>query len=293
MSKTKKGLHILALGCLAVAFVGLVVLAEALAEEGPAPPAPPAPAPPAPSAPTAPGTARAGAPEAQPAKPSTPTASAAPTKATEGEPRAPRTSVLDTIAKGRVIGFIIIGLSMVSLALVIEHAVTIRRDKLCPPELASELEDYFNQEQYEEALELCNVEHNLLTDVVRSGLSRIDSGYDRMVEAMQEAGEEAAVNLQQKISYLSLIGNISPMLGLLGTVRGMVGAFGQIATMKVVRPQVLAGNINEALVTTLLGLIVAIPTMCCYQFFSNRVSKLVLESSTIVSDLMERFKPTK
>ena len=161
------------------------------------------------------------------------------------------------------------------------------------PELASELEDYFNQEQYEEALELCNVERNLLTDVIRAGLSRIDSGYERMQEAMQEAGEEAAVTLQQKISYLSLIGNISPMLGLLGTVRGMVGAFGQIAQMKVVRPQVLAGNINEALVTTLLGLIVAIPTMCFYQFFSNRVNKLVLESSTIVSDLMERFKPTK
>ncbi len=271
---------------LVAAFVGLVVLAEALAEEPPPPPTPPAPA-----GEAAPAAAPAGAPEAAPAKPATPTTAAE--KAAEEPPPAPRQSVLDTIAKGRVIGFIIIGLSMVSLALVIEHAVTIRRDKLCPPELASELEDYFNQEQYEEALELCNVEHNLLTDVIRAGLSRIDSGYERMQEAMQEAGEEAAVNLQQKISYLSLIGNISPMLGLLGTVRGMVGAFGQIAQMKVVRPQVLAGSINEALVTTLLGLIVAIPTMCFYQFFSNRVNKLVLESSTIVSDLMERFKPTK
>jgi len=288
VSKAKKGKWTsLVMAGFVAAFVGLVVLAEALAEEPPPPPTPPAPA-----GGAAPAPAPAGAPEAAPAKPATPTTTTA-AKAAEEPPPAPRQSVLDTIAKGRVIGFIIIGLSMVSLALVIEHAVTIRRDKLCPPELASELEDYFNQEQYEEALELCNVEHNLLTDVIRAGLSRIDSGYERMQEAMQEAGEEAAVSLQQKISYLSLIGNISPMLGLLGTVRGMVGAFGQIAAMKVVRPQVLAGNINEALVTTLLGLIVAIPTMCFYQFFSNRVNKLVLESSTIVSDLMERFKPTK
>jgi len=285
VNKTKKGLSVFAWGGVVAVALGLIVLAEALAEEPPAPPAPPAPA--------APATAPAGAPEAAPPKPTTPTAPAPTPTTTKTEPPVPRQSVLDTIAKGRIIGFIIIGLSMVSLALVIEHAVTIRRDKLCPPELASELEDYFNQEQYEEALELCNVEHNLLTDVIRAGLSRIDSGYERMQEAMQEAGEEAAVGLQQKISYLSLIGNISPMLGLLGTVRGMVGAFGQIAQMEVVRPQKLAANINEALVTTLLGLIVAIPTMCFYQFFSNRVNKLVLESSTIVSDLMERFKPTK
>ena len=234
--------------------------------------------------------APAGAPDAAPAPlaPAEPAAPAAPTKK-----RAQSTSVLDTINKGGIVGYFIIGLSFVALSLIIEHAVTIRREKVCPTELANELQDYFNEEQYEEALELCNVERNLLTDVIRAGLSRIDAGYERMQEAMLEAGEEANVALQQKISYLSLIGNISPMLGLLGTVNGMVGAFGKIAVMTVVKPSVLAANINEALVTTLLGLTVAIPVMCAYQFFSNRVTRLVLESSTVVSDLMERFKPAK
>jgi biopolymer transport protein ExbB len=208
-------------------------------------------------------------------------------------PKKTRT-VLQTINAGGVIGYVIIGLSFVALSLIIEHAVSIRRDKLCPQELGNELEDYFNQEQYEEALELCNVERNLLTDVVRAGLSRIDSGYERMQEAMQEAGEESTVALQQKISYLSLIANISPMLGLLGTVRGMVRTFGEIAMAgQTVKPAQLAGGINEALITTLLGLTVAIPVMCAYQFFSNRVTRITLESSTTVSDMMERFKPAK
>ena len=276
-----KGWSLVSLVLIGISLVVVIGFAQVFAEE----------APPAPEAPDVPTGAPAGAPDAAPPPPPAPTTAAAPT--TEPQQAKARGSVLDTIMKGRVVGFIIIGLSFVSLALIIEHTVTIRRDKLCPPELANELEDYFNEEQYEEALELCNVEHTLLTDVVRAGLSRIDSGYERMQEAMQEAGEEVAVGLQQKISYLSLIGNISPMLGLLGTVRGMVGAFGQIATMQVVKPQLLAKNINEALVTTLLGLIVAIPTMCAYQFFSNRVSKLILESSSTVSDLMERFKPAK
>jgi len=267
--------------------VGVCLIVGAAYVLGAEPAAPPAAEPP-PAAPEVP----AGAPEAAEPEPAAPEV-AAPDAEPAAKVEAPRQSVLDTIAKGRTIGYVIIFLSFVSLALIIEHAVTIRREKLVPNELATELEDYFNEEQYEEALELCNVEHNLLTDVVRAGLSRIDAGYDRMSEAMVDAGEEATVGLQAKISYLSLIGNISPMLGLLGTVSGMVKAFGQIATMKVVKPQILAGNINEALVTTLLGLIVAIPTMCAYQFFSNRVTKLTLESSTVVTDLMDRFKPAK
>ena len=207
--------------------------------------------------------------------------------------RAESTSVLDTVNKGGFIGYIIIGLSFVALSLIIEHAVSIRRDKLCPADLATELDDYFHDEHYEEALELCSVEHNLLTDVVRAGLSRIGDGQRRMQQAMDEAGESAAVALHQKISYLSLIGNIAPMLGLLGTVKGMVGAFGQLAKLRFVRPDVLAGHINEALVTTLLGLTVAIPVMCAYQFFANRVTRIVIDSSTVIGDIMGRLEPAE
>ena len=272
----------LAMGVLALA----VCISASVAEEAPPVP-PPGPAPPVPAPPGPAPTAEAA--PATPA-PTTPAAKAA-TDTPPKETRKTR-SFLDTINKGGIIGYMIIVLSFIALALIIEHAVTIRREKLCPDELAQELEDYFNEEQYEEALELCNVERNLLTDVVRAGLSRIDSGYERMNEAMQEAGEEGSVGLQQKISYLSLIGNIAPMMGLLGTVSGMVRSFGIIAEAgTTVKPSVLAGGINEALVTTLLGLSVAIPVMCAYQFFSNRVTRIVLESSTVISDMMERFKP--
>ena len=200
-------------------------------------------------------------------------------------------SVLDTVAKGGLIGYVILGLSFVALSLIIEHAVSIRRERLCPTDLAAELHDCFDQQHYDEALDLCRVERTVLTDALGAGLSRLDAGYERMHEAIQEAGESAAVTLQQKISYLSLIGNIAPMLGLLGTVNGMVGAFRRISVMAHVRPSVLAGNINEALVTTLLGLLVAIPVMCAYQFFANRVTRILLDSGTVISDLVERFKP--
>lgn len=238
----------------------------------------------------APGEAKAGAPEAAPA-PEAPPEPAPPAPAAEKAP--PRETLMDQLNKGGFIGWLIMALSPVALALIIEHAVTLRRDKMCPPELVQELSDYFNEEQYEEALELCNVERNFLTNVVRAGLSRLDAGYEAMQQAMNSAAEEEFTNYQLRISWLSLIGNIAPMMGLLGTVNGMIGAFGKIAYMTVVKPAVLAQNINVALVTTFQGLTVAIPVMAAYQFIANRIVVNVLHSGNTVSELMDRFRSKK
>jgi biopolymer transport protein ExbB len=261
--------------------------APAAPAPGPAAPAAPAPGPAAPAAPAAP----AGAPEAAPAAPTgTETAVAGPSGETV---KVPRETMMDQLNKGGTIGWIIMALSPVALALILEHVVNLRRDKMVPPELLSELQDYFNEEQYEEALELCNVERNFLTDVVRAGLLRLEHGWDAMQQAMSSAAEEAYTNYQLRISWLSLIGTIAPMLGLLGTVQGMIGAFGKIAYMTVVKPSVLAYNINVALVTTFQGLSVAIPVMCAYQYICNRIVSNVLEAGTAVSDLMDKFRPKK
>jgi len=243
------------------------------------------------AAPPAPGPeAKAGAPEAK--APPEETKAEAPTKEPEVK-AAPRETLMDQLDKGGFIGWIIMALSPVALALIIEHAVNLRREKMCPPEIVQELSDYFNEEQYEEALELCNVERNFLTNVVRAGLVRLDSGFEAMQQGMSSAAEEEFTNYQLRISWLSLIGNVAPMLGLLGTVQGMIGAFGKIAYMNVVKPSVLAGNINVALVTTFQGLIVAIPVMCAYQYISNRIVANVLASGTQVGELMDRFRGKK
>lgn len=274
----RKGWMLVGLLVAAVAAAGLM-MEWSLAIAGEA--APPAPAPgPEP---------KAGAPEATPATP----APEPPAPTATVERQAPRESLMDQLNKGGFIGWIIMALSPVALALIIEHAVTLRRDKMCPPELVQELTDYFNEEQYEEALELCNVERNFLTNTVRAGLTRLDAGWEAMQQAMTSAGEEEFTNYQLRISWLSLIGNVAPMLGLLGTVQGMIGAFGKIAYMTVVKPSVLAGNINVALVTTFQGLTVAIPVMCAYQYIANRILSNVLASTSTVGELMDRFRGKK
>ena len=202
-------------------------------------------------------------------------------------------TLLDTITSGGFIGYVIIFLLLIAIALTIEHALTIRRGVIMPPELLADVEECFEKEEYEQAIVVCEEQPTFFTNVIAAGLSRVNAGYKQMEEAMAESGEEAAVDLQQKIGYLALIANIAPMLGLLGTVQGMINAFNQISDTAAPKASELAGDIRLALVTTFLGLTVAIPVMCIYQFFKNRVQKVVLEVGAISGELMARFRPVE
>jgi len=216
---------------------------------------------------------------------------ATPALAQEGAQEQSTSWVDAYITAGGAIGFVILFCSFISLALIIEHIVNIKRDKIVPPQLIDEIEGMFENEEYQEALELCEAEPNFLTNVLAAGLPKINAGFDTMKAAMVEAGDEEAIKLQQKIGYLSLIGNIAPMMGLFGTVSGMIEAFQTIAAKGAsVTPADLASGISKALVTTFLGLFVAIPTMIAYFFFRNKVVRVTLEIGAIADELVERFR---
>ena len=202
-----------------------------------------------------------------------------------------KTTLFKLIYEAGFIGLAIILLSVAGLALAIEHFVTIRRDKLLPADFVLELEDLFEQEEYEDALRICEGEENFLAQTVGPAIAKMDHGYESMTDAMNEAGEESSLSLHHKISYVALIANIAPMLGLLGTVVGMIRTFLTFASKPSATAQDLAPGISQALMTTVMGLIVAIPMMIVFQFFRNRVLRLVLESSNIAADLIRRFKP--
>jgi len=229
------------------------------------------------------------------AEPTTPAASAEKKaeKKTERETVEAKT-LWDTIKAGGLVGSFIIFLAGIAIALSVEHLITIRRGVIMPAELLADVEECFEKEEYEQAIAVCEEQPTFFTNVIAAGLSRINAGYKQMEEAMSEAGEEAATGLQQKVSYLALIANIAPMLGLLGTVQGMISAFSSYEEAGgSPDPSKLAGSIQLALVTTLLGLIVAIPVMCVYHFFKNKVEKIVLEVGAISGELMARFRPVE
>jgi biopolymer transport protein ExbB len=195
------------------------------------------------------------------------------------------------IAAGGTVGYIIVFLSFVGVALMIEHGVTIKRDKLAPPQIIDEIEGMFENEEYQEALELCEAEPNYLTNVLAAGLPKINAGFDTMKSAMSEVAEEEAIKLLQKISYLSIVSNIGPMLGLFGTIVGMIEAFQVIASLgSAVTPSDLAQGIAIALVTTFQGLCVGIPTAVGYFIYKNKTVRTIMQVNAISDELVERFR---
>ena len=108
---------------------------------------------------------------------------------------------------------------------------------------------------------------------------------------MQEVGAEENMKLEHRLSYLALIGTISPMIGLFGTVHGMINAFRTIAFGGgTPDPNKLAEGISTALLTTLIGLAIAIPAIAAYNILRNRVQRLVLDVGITSENLMGRFE---
>ncbi len=194
-------------------------------------------------------------------------------------------------ALGPVYSLIFLGLSFSLVAVFVMNVLVARRDQILPPGLIEGFERHLEAKQYQEAYELARNDESVLGKVLSAGLSRLSAGYQPAIEAMQEVGEEEAMRLDHLLSYLALIGTISPMFGLLGTVDGMVQAFDVIAQSTVSpKPAELAKGIATALVTTLVGLWLAIPSIAAFNILRNRVARLVLEVGTVSEGLMRRFQ---
>ncbi|MAE27819.1 MAG: MotA/TolQ/ExbB proton channel family protein [Planctomycetota bacterium] len=197
----------------------------------------------------------------------------------------------ETLAASGTIGLLIVVLSVVALAVIIENFVSLKRDKLAPPELIDEIQALFDEEQYQEAMELCENEQSMFTRVCSAGIAKIGHPFGSIEKSLEEMGDEESVKLHQKIGWLSLIANVAPMMGLLGTVGGMVTAFNAIATSGgQASPAELAGGISAALLTTMFGLIVAIPTTASFAYLRNRLIKSVIEVGAITEDMFDRFR---
>lgn len=182
-------------------------------------------------------------------------------------------------------------LSFVLVALIAMNVMSIRRQAVVPPDLVANFEAMLNEKRYQEAYELARSDDSFLGHVLSAGLAKLQDGYPQAVEAMQEVGEDENMKLEQRLSYIALIGTISPMVGLLGTVDGMVEAFKTIADMETQpKPRQLAEGIMMALITTLIGLWLAIPAIAIFGIFRNRLSRLVLEVGIYSERLMSRFQ---
>jgi biopolymer transport protein ExbB len=234
----------------------------------------------------------AAAPAAEPAAEPAAAKEAAPAKADQPLPKKPKTILQVALrALGWFYTVIFLLISFAFVALTVMNLLSARRENVCPTELVEGFEKHLDGKQYQEAYELAKGDDSFLGLVLSAGLAKLSSGFPQAVEAMQEVGQEENLKLDQRLSYIALIGTISPMVGLFGTVDGMVRSFSVIAeSTGTPSPSQLADGVATALWTTLVGLAIAIPAIAVHHFIKNRIDRLVLEVGIISDGLMGRFE---
>lgn len=186
---------------------------------------------------------------------------------------------------------VFLALSFTLVSLFVMNLLAARRETLLPQELVDGFEEKLNEKQFQEAYDLARADESVLGQVLSAGLAKLSKGYNKALEGMQEVGEEESMKLEHRLSYMALIGNLSPMIGLFGTVQGMISSFQVIALGGATpKPADLAAGISTALFTTLVGLAVAIPAIAAYNILRNRVTRLLLEVGVTSENLMSRFE---
>lgn len=213
---------------------------------------------------------------------------AAPDAAAVASP-APR-SFAEVWQTGGWLMFVLAALSVLGLALVFYFLAVLRSRSIAPADQALRLRDLLKARRAADARDLCASQPSALAAVVAAGLDFLKdnpSGTPAMVkEIMESEGARQTARMHNMIHYLLDLSAVAPMVGLLGTVIGLLKAFNTVAFDSAkAQPVELAAGVGQALVTTIAGLVVAIPAMMAYSWFRGRVSKLSGDLERASSDL--------
>jgi biopolymer transport protein ExbB len=187
---------------------------------------------------------------------------------------------------GMIIVIVLLALSMTSAYMVFDHLISIRRRDLLPDGLADLARQALANGDIKAAQQACTDRPSLLSFVLLQGISEIEFGWGAVEKSLEESLAEQSARLFRKLEYLSVIANVAPMVGLLGTVTGMIMAFQKVAaTQGMASAPQLAEGIYSALVTTVLGLIIAIPSIGAFAIFRNRIDQYVAEAAYIAQQV--------
>lgn len=167
--------------------------------------------------------------------------------------------------------------SIVALGVFLERLWTLQRNQIIPDAFIRRIENLIDDHRVSDALLLCQENSNPMANVMAAALKNANRDRPRIKEAVEEIGRHEGANLERYVEIVGTCAAISPLMGLLGTVLGMIRVFQQVEQYGLGDPSVFASGIWEALVTTAVGLAVAIPAFIFYKYLQSRVDRLVIE----------------
>ena len=223
------------------------------------------------------------APATAPAATTNPVAAAA---APEQTPQIPSLSLTELFWKAGVFIWPLTACSVLSVALIIERFVALRRNRILPPEFLPGLRQVLRdpKEDRDRALAFCADHDSPLARTLAAGIRRLPRGYAAAEKAIEDAGANEALKLRQNMRFLYSLGSVATLLGLIGTIAGMISAFHAVSFEGPGHADLLAKGIYVAMVNTFAGLAIAIVVTVFYFYFVGRIERLVLEMNDAVNE---------
>jgi biopolymer transport protein ExbB len=173
--------------------------------------------------------------------------------------------------------------------LAVDCGIMVRGDRIMPQNLIDNVTDSMAEGDVLKALQNCENEPGPMANILIAGFSHVEEGFDVIQEAISTAADLETERLLQRITWLSVVGNLAPMLGLLGTVQGMIGAFKGL-THGAPDVGLLALDISQALYTTAAGLTIAVPCVAAFYSFRNAANTIVLKMEAMTMELIKDLR---
>lgn len=205
--------------------------------------------------------------------------------------------MFELIDKGGNLMYVILFCSVVAVGVALERLISLKRSGTDSAALLDELGVVINSGNIQKAIEICEKTPGPTGRICKSGLMRYDRSREEIREAIEDSANYEIPFLERYLGVLSTIATITPLVGLLGTVSGMISVFKSIEERTqlggVIGPEVMAGGIWSALITTAAGLSVAIPTFVAYNFLVSRSEALVHDMEQSATDLVNIISTKK
>ena len=201
------------------------------------------------------------------------------------------TQMLDYVARGGIVMIPILVCSVVALIIIFERLWSLRRQRIFRFDILDTIEQLLREHKIPEATTLCKRHDSTMTRLVLVTLLNADRPKAEIKELIEDHGRQEVPFLERYLTMLGTIASISPLLGLLGTVVGLLRVFDAISQEGgVTNAAILSSGIQNALITTVAGLCVAIPSLVAYNYFARRAESLVLEVERISLRLLNILK---
>lgn len=193
---------------------------------------------------------------------------------------------------GSLIIWFLLVLSILSIGLIGNLAMTNQRKTIVPAGVVEEARKLLASGDYRGALEVTARDESDFSRILHAALNEASNGFAAVIRSLEQTADELATVRMRRIEYLNVLGQVSPMIGLFGTVYGMILAFQAIVVAGGnADPVLLAGGISTALTTTFWGLVVAIPALAGYGIIRNKIDELSSEATLTAEDLLKQFRP--